>query len=260
MARFEAELAKVEHQAPQPVQPLHPSSSYGHQNLQPLHTTPLYADYQQNYHNPSYRNPSQHSYHQLPPQHSYHQPGPLPQPALAPSTYASYGAPATYYSAPVGEPDYYVDPIEQQVVEPAKPKTEPKKGPVDKHKGILRQAAGQRWRDPTLDEWPENDYRLFVGDLGNEVNDDLLAKHFQKYPTFAKAKVVRDKRSNKTKGYGFVSFLDVTDFAKAFKQEQGKYVGNRPIKLRKSTWEERLAPTKKNKNHHGGQGKSKQKK
>jgi hypothetical protein len=58
-----------------------------------------------------------------------------------------------------------------------------------KKKGQLREAAGQRWRDPTLDEWPKNDFRIFVGDLGNDVNDDVLAKAFQKYPSFAKAKV-----------------------------------------------------------------------
>ena len=42
--------------------------------------------------------------------------------------------------------------------------------------------------------------RVFVGDLGNEVNDDVLQKSFQKYTSLVKAKVVRDKRTNKTKG------------------------------------------------------------
>ena len=42
--------------------------------------------------------------------------------------------------------------------------------------------------------------RIFVGDLGNEVNDEVLQKSFQKYTSFVKAKVVRDKRTNKTKG------------------------------------------------------------
>lgn len=65
----------------------------------------------------------------------------------------------------------------------AKPKPEKKKG------GLLREAAGKRWRDLTLEEWPENDYRIFVGDLGNDCNDDVLGKAFQKYPSFAKAKV-----------------------------------------------------------------------
>jgi hypothetical protein len=56
-------------------------------------------------------------------------------------------------------------------------------------KGMVRMAAGEKWFDPTLGEWPDNDHRIFVGDLGNEVNDELLSKAFQKYPSFAKAKV-----------------------------------------------------------------------
>ncbi|XP_057470652.1 uncharacterized protein LOC130759539 [Actinidia eriantha] len=108
-----------------------------------------------------------------------------------------------------------------------------------KKKAIPRKAAGQNWEDPTLAEWPENDYRLFCGDLGNEVNDDVLSKAFTRFPSFNRAKVVRDKRTGKTKGYGFVSFSNPLDLAAALKEMNGKYVGNRPIKLRKSNWKER---------------------
>ncbi|MCO5566869.1 hypothetical protein L7F22_020552 [Adiantum nelumboides] len=84
-----------------------------------------------------------------------------------------------------------------------------------------------------------NDFRLFCGDLGNEVNDEVLTKAFSRYTTFNMARVVRDKRTGKTKGYGFVSFSTPSDLALALKEMNGKYVGNRPIKLRKSTWKER---------------------
>ncbi|GMI79148.1 hypothetical protein like AT3G04500 [Hibiscus trionum] len=109
-----------------------------------------------------------------------------------------------------------------------------------KKKAIPRKAAGQSWEDPTLAEWPENDFRLFCGDLGNEVNDDVLSKAFARFPSFNMAKVVRDKRTGKTKGYGFVSFANPSDLAAALKEMNGKYVGNRPIKLRKSNWKERI--------------------
>ncbi|KAL9379229.1 hypothetical protein Peur_027711 [Populus x canadensis] len=108
-----------------------------------------------------------------------------------------------------------------------------------KKKAVPRKAAGLTWEDPTLAEWPENDYRVFCGDLGNEVNDDVLSKAFSRFPSFNLARVVRDKRSGKTKGYGFVSFANPTDLAAALKEMNGKYVGNRPIKLRKSNWKER---------------------
>ena len=71
---------------------------------------------------------------------------------------------------------------------------------LDKSKAVFRSAAGQKWWDPTLTEWPENDFRIFVGDMGNEVNDDILTKAFTKYASFQKAKIVRDKHSNKSKG------------------------------------------------------------
>lgn len=120
-----------------------------------------------------------------------------------------------------------------------------------KKKAVPRKAAGQAWEDPTLAEWPENDYRLFCGDLGNEVNDDVLSKAFSRFPSFNMARVVRDKRTGKTKGYGFVSFANPTDLAAALKEMNGKYVGNRPIKLRKSNWRERtdVEALERQKNH-----------
>ena len=40
-----------------------------------------------------------------------------------------------------------------------------------------------------LDLSSTDDFRLFCGDLGNEVNDDVLAKAFSKYPSFNMARV-----------------------------------------------------------------------
>ena len=50
-------------------------------------------------------------------------------------------------------------------------------------------AAGQSWSDDSLHDWPDDDHRIFVGDLGNECNDDLLAQAFSQYASFQKAKV-----------------------------------------------------------------------
>jgi RNA recognition motif-containing protein len=65
--------------------------------------------------------------------------------------------------------------------------------------------------------------------------------------------VIRDKRTNKSKGYGIVSLLDGNDFAKALKEMNGKYIGNRPCKLSRSTWQERAT-----KGGGGGGGKRKE--
>ena len=70
-------------------------------------------------------------------------------------------------------------------------------------------ADGSVWVDKTLDDWPENDWRLFAGDLGNEVTDDLLSRAFSKYASFAKAKVVRDKVSYLTLSQSKLSHFHV---------------------------------------------------
>ncbi len=103
----------------------------------------------------------------------------------------------------------------------------------------MRKAAGEKWVDPTLYDWPENDYRIFCGNLGNEVTDEVLSSSFRKYATFQRARIVRDKRTGKTKGFGFVSISGIDDYIRAMKEMDGKYVGNRPIKLTKSKWKDR---------------------
>lgn len=69
-----------------------------------------------------------------------------------------------------------------------------------------------------MEEWPENDYRIFVGNLGNEATDEVLLNVFRsRYSSFNMARVVRDKRTGKSRGYGFVSFAQPRDFLNALK-------------------------------------------
>lgn len=79
---------------------------------------------------------------------------------------------------------------------------------------VLRKGGGKVWEDQTLLEWDpsksepqENSaftfivfiewFRLFVGDLSNDVSDDVLSNAFNKYPSFTKARVIRDRLSQK---------------------------------------------------------------
>ena len=108
-------------------------------------------------------------------------------------------------------------------------------------KKTLRKAADQAWVDPSMEDWNENDFRIFCGNMGNEVSDEVLANAFKKYPSFSRAKVVRDKKTLKSKGFGFVSLLNVDDYIRAMREMQGKYVGNRPITLKRSDWQKKAA-------------------
>merc|ERR1712135_252851 len=83
---------------------------------------------------------------------------------------------------------------------------------------------------------------------GNEVTDDLLANAFRKYSSFQKAKVIRDKRTGKTKGYGFVSFSAPEDMVAALRDVHFRCVGNRPVRLKKSNWKDKAMDSDKNSN------------
>lgn len=132
-------------------------------------------------------------------------------------------------------------------------------GADGKQKTVVRSGGGQTWQDPSLLEWDPAHFRLFVGNLAGEVTDESLLKAFSKYPSVHKARVVRDKRTTKSKGYGFVSFIDGEEYFQAARDMQGKYIGSHPVLLRKSTTE--IRPTvpqdkrKGGKNGKGGGGK-----
>ena len=85
-------------------------------------------------------------------------------------------------------------------------------------KKTLRKAGESAWIDETLDDWVDGDFRIFCGNMGNEVTDDVLSNAFKKYASFSKAKVVRDKKTMKSRGYGFVSLLKVEDYIKAMRE------------------------------------------
>lgn len=129
---------------------------------------------------------------------------------------------------------------EEPQVAPETQQQLPKSAKKDKKsKKNLRYAGGTVWEDLSLNEWDPDDYRMFAGDLGNDVTDELLTRTFNCYPTFVKAKVVRDRFTNKSRGYGFLSFREPDDYTRAMKEMNGRYVGSRPIKLRKSQWKDR---------------------
>jgi hypothetical protein len=88
---------------------------------------------------------------------------------------------------------------QQQSVYRYSPETKTKNAVNQSGKKFLRTAAGKTWEDATLAEWPENDYRLFCGDLGNEVGDELLSHAFSSYSSFAMAKVIRNKVTHKSR-------------------------------------------------------------
>lgn len=92
--------------------------------------------------------------------------------------------------------------------------------------------AARRSLDKAAD-WNPAHFRLFVGNLGPDATDETLAAAFSAYASVSKVSVPRDK-SGENKGYGFVAFSDSKDYLKAFKEMNGKYVGLRPVQLKRA--------------------------
>lgn len=99
----------------------------------------------------------------------------------------------------------------------------------EKKATVMREGGGKKWTDDSLLEWDPSHLRLFVGNLAGEVTDDSLLKAFTRWKSVQKAKVIRDKRTSKSKNYGFVSFSDPDDYFQAAKEMNGKYIQSHPV-------------------------------
>lgn len=76
------------------------------------------------------------------------------------------------------------------------------------------------------------DYTIFVGDLAADVTDYLLQETFRvHYPSVRGAKVVTDKVTSRSKGYGFVKFGDESEMLRAMSEMNGQVCSTRPMRI-----------------------------
>jgi RNA recognition motif-containing protein len=62
---------------------------------------------------------------------------------------------------------------------------------------------------------------IYVGNLNYRVNETDLKEVFEDYGTVVSAKIIMDKISGKSKGFGFVEMDDQTDANKAIEELNG---------------------------------------
>ena len=75
-----------------------------------------------------------------------------------------------------------------------------------------------------------NHFHIFVGDLSNEVNDDVLLQAFSAFGSVSEARVMWDMKTGRSRGYGFVAFRDRSDADKALGSMDGEWLGSRAIR------------------------------
>lgn len=75
-----------------------------------------------------------------------------------------------------------------------------------------------------------NHFHIFVGDLSNEVNDEVLTQAFSAFGSVSEARVMWDMKTGRSRGYGFVAFRDRADAEKALSSMDGEWLGSRAIR------------------------------
>ncbi|KAF3455731.1 hypothetical protein FNV43_RR00373 [Rhamnella rubrinervis] len=87
-------------------------------------------------------------------------------------------------------------------------------------------SAGEKRSDDTPD------YTIFVGDLASDVTDYMLQETFRaRFSSVKGAKVVIDRLTGRTKGYGFVRFGDETEQLRAMTKMNGVICSTRPMTI-----------------------------
>ena len=82
----------------------------------------------------------------------------------------------------------------------------------------------------TSKEDTSNHFHIFVGDLSNEVNDEVLTQAFSAFGSVSEARVMWDMKTGRSRGYGFVAFRDRAEADKALNSMDGEWLGSRAIR------------------------------
>jgi RNA recognition motif-containing protein len=72
---------------------------------------------------------------------------------------------------------------------------------------------------------------LFIGSLAYSTTDDTLKAFFEQIGEVESARVITDRDSGRSKGFGFVQFVNADDNQKAVDQLDGKELDGRAISV-----------------------------
>lgn len=70
---------------------------------------------------------------------------------------------------------------------------------------------------------------LYVKNLQDEVDDDMLRELFTPYGTITSCKVMKDDKTSKSKGFGFVCFSTHEEATRAVTEMNNKMVKSKPL-------------------------------
>ncbi|HEY4876277.1 MAG TPA: RNA-binding protein [Puia sp.] len=88
---------------------------------------------------------------------------------------------------------------------------------------------------------------IYVSNLGFNIQDDDLKNLFTEYGAVSSAKVIMDKETGRSRGFGFVEMANDAEAQKAMKELDGKMSDGRALKVSE-------ARAKKSNGYSGGGG------
>jgi len=73
--------------------------------------------------------------------------------------------------------------------------------------------------------------RLFVGGMSWDTNDSGLRAAFERFGALEDAKVITDRETGRSRGFGFVTFASSADAAKAIQEMDGTMLDGRTLNV-----------------------------
>lgn len=73
--------------------------------------------------------------------------------------------------------------------------------------------------------------KIYVGNLSFSVNDEELQQAFSSFGNVISARIVIDKMSGRSKGFGFVEIEDDAGADAAISKMDGQEIGGRPVRV-----------------------------
>ena len=87
------------------------------------------------------------------------------------------------------------------------------------------------WRDQHAQSEKQMSNKLFVGGLSWDTDDAGLLAAFEGFGTVTEAKVITDRDSGRSRGFGFVTYTDASSASDAIAQMDGSTLDGRSIKV-----------------------------
>jgi RNA recognition motif-containing protein len=94
--------------------------------------------------------------------------------------------------------------------------------------------------------------KLFIGGLSWGTNEDALYQTFERFGTVEEAKVITDRETGRSRGFGFVTFANEDDAMAAISEMDGTQLDGRTIKVNEA--QERSRDSRGGGNRGGGGG------